>query len=153
MKDRLKCSICGKYHNDPFGHNALPINKGTCCKECNIQKVVPARLMKDIEEKQKKLMHKQLAELISMYDITSADALVNDEYAILKVAIVDDEEDCPHYDLDDLNEQFQSVLAKLEEYQQGITDGWNDKQLDYARDNMTNENLSLNESVNRDVVS
>jgi len=153
MKDRLKCSICGKYHNDPFGHNAFPINKGRCCKDCNLQNVVPARLLQEVEAKHKKLMQKQLAELISMHDIYSGNALVNDEYAILKVAIVDDEENCPHYDLDDLKKQFQSVLSQLEEFQQGITDGWNEKQQDYAMDNMTNENLALNESENRDVVS
>ena len=41
---KLECSICGQEHNDPYGHNAEPIFKGTCCDECNMIFVIPARL-------------------------------------------------------------------------------------------------------------
>ena len=37
------CSICGKEY-DGYGNNAEPINDGRCCDECNLSKVIPARL-------------------------------------------------------------------------------------------------------------
>ena len=54
------CSICGKnidiqYKEDgkPYwsgGHNAQPINDGTCCSECNMTIVLPTRLKHAMEE-------------------------------------------------------------------------------------------------------
>ncbi len=45
MKDiRTFCSIC----NGTFkghGHNAMPINNGRCCDNCNFSKVLPARMI------------------------------------------------------------------------------------------------------------
>ena len=45
----MKCSICKKeITTDPFGWsggcNAEPINDGTCCYECDVNVVLPARL-------------------------------------------------------------------------------------------------------------
>ena len=45
-----KCSICGEdITTDPFGWNggcnAQPINEGTCCYQCDINVVLPARLV------------------------------------------------------------------------------------------------------------
>ena len=37
------CSICGIEY-DGYGNNAEPINDGRCCDECNLSKVIPARL-------------------------------------------------------------------------------------------------------------
>lgn len=37
------CSICGKEY-EGYGNNAEPINDGRCCDECNLSKVIPARL-------------------------------------------------------------------------------------------------------------
>ena len=56
-----KCSICEEtIMTDPFGWgggcNAQPINDGTCCYQCDINVVLPARLAeygfkdKEIEE-------------------------------------------------------------------------------------------------------
>jgi len=38
-----KCVLCGKEFEDG-GHNALPLAEGNCCDECNLEKVIPARL-------------------------------------------------------------------------------------------------------------
>ena len=45
----MKCSICKEEILPDFngwsgGHNAEPINKGTCCGICNDTVVVPTRL-------------------------------------------------------------------------------------------------------------
>lgn len=38
-----KCSICKKNY-EGYGNNAMPVNKGRCCNECNISIVVPTRI-------------------------------------------------------------------------------------------------------------
>lgn len=44
------CCICGKEFYG-WGNNPMPIEKdGVCCDECNMNKVIPAR-MKAIENK------------------------------------------------------------------------------------------------------
>tara|TARA_R100000458_G_C8264351_1_gene239571 strand:- start:889 stop:1104 length:216 start_codon:yes stop_codon:yes gene_type:complete len=43
MKKRV-CSICGDHHDDPYGHNAEPINDGRCCAVCNFDVVLPTRI-------------------------------------------------------------------------------------------------------------
>ena len=48
MKPEKKCSICNevilptKYWNGT--HNAHPVNDGVCCRDCDINVVIPARL-------------------------------------------------------------------------------------------------------------
>lgn len=43
-KDMKKCCICGKTFTG-WGHNPYPVKSdGECCSECNMQRVVPARL-------------------------------------------------------------------------------------------------------------
>jgi hypothetical protein len=42
-----KCVICKKNYNG-YGNNAEPIAKGRCCDTCNITKVVPARIPKEV---------------------------------------------------------------------------------------------------------
>ena len=41
---KLECSICGQEHDDPYGHNAEPINDGRCCAVCNFDIVLPTRI-------------------------------------------------------------------------------------------------------------
>ena len=43
-EERVDSIIELKRINDEFGHNAEPIFKGTCCDECNMIFVIPARL-------------------------------------------------------------------------------------------------------------
>ena len=48
----MKCSICKKeIVKEPngwdSGNNAWPINDGRCCNDCNLTKVIPARLARD----------------------------------------------------------------------------------------------------------
>lgn len=43
MEDKKFCSICGKPYKE-FGNNALPINEGECCDECNATIVIPRRI-------------------------------------------------------------------------------------------------------------
>ena len=49
---KFKCCICGKYING-YGNNPYPINKdenARCCDDCNINKVIPVRII-NIERK------------------------------------------------------------------------------------------------------
>lgn len=39
----MKCCICGKKIMG-YGNNAEPVKKGTCCDECNMTVVIPARI-------------------------------------------------------------------------------------------------------------
>jgi len=39
------CCICGKEY-DGYGNNAEPVKAGRCCDDCNINQVIPARLLK-----------------------------------------------------------------------------------------------------------
>lgn len=47
MKEENKCCLCDKDFKD-FGdrNNAEPIQSGDCCKTCNDEQVIPARLKK-----------------------------------------------------------------------------------------------------------
>lgn len=38
-----KCSICQEPY-DNWGNNAMPVNSGRCCDDCNWSVVLPARL-------------------------------------------------------------------------------------------------------------
>ena len=46
-----KCSICEKALIYKCGHNALPINDGRCCSDCNNMFVIPARIMRLSEDR------------------------------------------------------------------------------------------------------
>jgi len=46
-----KCSICSKEYNG-HGHNAIPINSGRCCDNCN-GVVIKARMLQIINENKK----------------------------------------------------------------------------------------------------
>ena len=53
----MKCSICSKLINPDFngwdgGHNALPVNSGKCCGDCNDSVVLPRRLKDFIDSKE-----------------------------------------------------------------------------------------------------
>jgi len=39
----VKCCLCDKEVEDKFSNNALPVQDGRCCMECNLRLVVPAR--------------------------------------------------------------------------------------------------------------
>ena len=41
--DTKTCSICKKSYIG-YGNNALPVNSGRCCDDCNLQVVIPQRL-------------------------------------------------------------------------------------------------------------
>ena len=44
-KENPTCCLCGKKCENEFGNNAWPLkDNGKCCDECNITKVVPARM-------------------------------------------------------------------------------------------------------------
>ena len=63
MKKEKKCSICNNEIDVQVfagggtwagGHNAQPINNGTCCTRCNDMLVVPARLQQYLNGKEGK---------------------------------------------------------------------------------------------------
>jgi hypothetical protein len=39
----MKCCLC-KVNIKGYGNNAQPLKNGRCCDECNITKVIPARI-------------------------------------------------------------------------------------------------------------
>ncbi len=39
-----KCVFCGA-DNGKWGNNAQPLNEGRCCDNCNMTKVIPARIV------------------------------------------------------------------------------------------------------------
>ena len=43
MEKIIGCDLCGKSIRDKLSHNAMPIIEGRCCKDCNENKVLPAR--------------------------------------------------------------------------------------------------------------
>jgi hypothetical protein len=49
-----KCSLCGEKYED-YGHNPEPLKRfeERCCGECNMNKVIPARLERDWKEGKK----------------------------------------------------------------------------------------------------
>lgn len=49
------CCLCGK-EKEGYGNNPWPLAKtGRCCNNCNIYKVIPARLNLSTEEYEKKV--------------------------------------------------------------------------------------------------
>lgn len=45
--EEVKCCICGK-PLEGHGNNPYPLKKtGRCCDKCNIEKVIPARILKE----------------------------------------------------------------------------------------------------------
>ena len=40
----VDCCLCDKRIRRRYSHNAEPVKKGRCCDECNITKVLPARI-------------------------------------------------------------------------------------------------------------
>ena len=57
----------------------------------------------------------------------------------------DEETGMRNYDFENMQKDFDEKMKELEVDAEMRQEGWNDKQRDYARDNMTNENLSLND--------
>lgn len=57
----------------------------------------------------------------------------------------DEETDMRNYDFENMQKDFDEKMKELEVDAEMRQEGWNDKQRDYAMDNMTNENLSLND--------
>ncbi len=57
----------------------------------------------------------------------------------------DEETGMRAYDFENMQKDFDEKMKELEVDAEMRQEGWNDKQRDYAMDNMTNENLSLND--------
>ena len=45
----MKCSICTNKIYTKYGHNAQPVNNGTCCDMCNQTIVIPRRMKLQFE--------------------------------------------------------------------------------------------------------
>lgn len=43
-KQSTNCSICRLPLDDPYGHNAWPVNEGRCCEDCNASVVISTRI-------------------------------------------------------------------------------------------------------------
>ena len=57
-RKKIQCCLCSKEIIEKYSHNAEPIQKGRCCTDCNIDKVIPERiriLVDDIEKGTKDL--------------------------------------------------------------------------------------------------
>jgi hypothetical protein len=44
LKESNICCLCTKPYNG-YGNNARPLNNGNCCNQCNLERVIPARLI------------------------------------------------------------------------------------------------------------
>ena len=55
------CVICNVECENEYGNNPLPLFKkiegGRCCDQCNISIIIPARIMKQIENNKKPQAH------------------------------------------------------------------------------------------------
>jgi hypothetical protein len=49
----IRCSICNKLIEERFSCDAEPVNKRRCCRDCDNDVVIPARLKEAREEKQR----------------------------------------------------------------------------------------------------
>ena len=49
----MKCSICDNQIHTEYGHNAQPINNGTCCDMCNQTQVIPERIKQHFKKEGK----------------------------------------------------------------------------------------------------
>lgn len=50
MEEKKVCCICGKEFTG-WGNNPWPIKQsGECCNECNMDKVVPARILLSLKK-------------------------------------------------------------------------------------------------------
>jgi len=64
------------------------------------------------------------------------------EHDIIHIPVyysIDDETGIIHYDTDSIREEFEEAIKQLEANEQAELDGWNEKQQDYAMDNMTSD--------------
>lgn len=52
---------------------------------------------------------------------------------------IDEETGIRHYDTDSMRDEFEEAIKQLEANEQAELDGWNEKQQDYAMDNMTSD--------------
>lgn len=54
-----KCCLCGKMFKE-WGNNPAPLadSKDSCCDDCNLKKVIPARLKKFYSETKKNEKYK-----------------------------------------------------------------------------------------------
>ena len=52
---------------------------------------------------------------------------------------IDEETGIRHYDTDSMRNEFDKEIEQLEANEQAELDGWNEKQQDYAMDNMTSD--------------
>jgi len=63
----------------------------------------------------------------------------NPEIVIQAYYSIDSETGIIHYDTDSIREEFEEAIKQLESNEQAELDGWNEKQQDYAMDNMTSD--------------
>lgn len=66
----MKCCICNEEIKN-YGNNAEPFKKGTCCDDCNIQFVIPSRMLDIIIINDD--MKKQIKEL---HNLTNASMII-----------------------------------------------------------------------------
>jgi len=80
-----------------------------------------------------------------VHKLKKAIKYMKENYLFIKIYYSDDEETGMRaYDFENMQKDFDKKMKELEVDAEMRQEGWNDKQRDYARDNMTNENLSLN---------
>ena len=53
----FNCSICNQDIAEKYGNNAEPVNEGTCCNDCNLKVVIPARLIQLQSEDTKRIQN------------------------------------------------------------------------------------------------
>ena len=81
-----------------------------------------------------------------VHKLKKAIKYMKENHLFIKIYYSDDEETGMRaYDFENMQKDFDKKMKELEVDAEMRQEGWNDKQRDYAMDNMTNENLSLND--------
>jgi hypothetical protein len=73
----------------------------------------------------------EVEELVKQREIVG-----NPEITIEAYYTIDQETGITHYDTDSIREELEEKIKELEDNTQAEVDGWNEKQQDYAMDNM-----------------
>ena len=92
------------------------------------------RQMEDAISKNKVELCEKACKAIMDSDGYQAHSIVGEDVIIITIPRLDDEEQAPVADVEDIQEQFNHALKGIESDNENIVDGWNDKQRDYARD-------------------
>jgi len=96
--------------------------------------IYDSQIKQALKDKKDKLCAESWEAIRMAYRDGNLNEIVSDNIALLQLRKLDEFEQAPVIDVDDIGRQFNKILARIDETNQIIIDGWNDKQRDYAND-------------------